>query len=239
MASHVAKQKTARLYLFDRLPPNKDKRRSHERSNTNNKMGFLPTHTYIHSPPHIGCWRVRYAKDNTESGIARSSKHNWPANVLISQKRASLCTNYLGKGHSHKQCPASSCRICKQRHNTYLRRNKVHSRRRASNGRSSNSRSSSSHSSNSWSSNSRSSSSRSPSGRSSNGQSPPGSPAPRSSHHSRRPTEHSRIPISSSSKENKHSPKRESRQSQNTSLGSMHLSHRPILNKRHNDRVKR
>lgn len=154
-------------------------------------------------------------------------------------KRAALCTNCLGKGHSHKQCSAGSCRICKQRHNTYLHRNKAHSRQRASNGRSSNSRSSSSHSSNSWSSNSRSSSGRSPSDRSSNGQSPSGSPAPRSSHHSRRPTEHSRIPIPSSSKEKKHSPKRESRQSRNTSLGSMHLSHRPILNKRHNDCVKR
>ena len=43
MASHVAKQNSAQLYTFIRLPPNKGKRRSEERSNTNDKKGFLPT----------------------------------------------------------------------------------------------------------------------------------------------------------------------------------------------------
>ena len=57
MASHIAKQKSAQLYTFNRLPLNKGKRRLDERANTNDKREFLPTppssleratRTYIH-----------------------------------------------------------------------------------------------------------------------------------------------------------------------------------------------
>jgi hypothetical protein len=41
-------------------------------------------------------------------------------------ERASLCTNCLGRGHSHTQCSAGSCRICRQRHHTYLHQEQTH-----------------------------------------------------------------------------------------------------------------
>ncbi|XP_043604741.1 uncharacterized protein LOC122577481, partial [Bombus pyrosoma] len=82
-------------------------------------------------------------------------------NRLEIVKRASLCTNYLGQGHTIAQCSAGSCRICRQRHHTYLHQHQRHGKSRSSIGRSS-------------------------SDRSSSGRSTPSSPTPRSSHRSRR-----------------------------------------------------
>ncbi|XP_033365531.1 uncharacterized protein LOC117242737 [Bombus vosnesenskii] len=84
-----------------------------------------------------------------------------PKKRLEIAKRASLCTNCLGKGHAITHCSAGSCRICRQRHHTYLHQDHGHSKSRPRV--------------------SRSSSDRSPNGRSS-----PSSPTPRSSHRSRR-----------------------------------------------------
>lgn len=80
-------------------------------------------------------------------------------------KGASLCINCLRKGHSFTQCHAGSCRICKQRHHTYLHREQ--------------------------SSTDRSSSEQSSSDRSYNGRSPTSSPTLRPSHRSRR-SDHTR-----------------------------------------------
>jgi hypothetical protein len=97
---------------------------------------------------------------------ARSAKGR-----LEMAKKASICTNCLGKGHSLSQCSAGSCRICNQRHHTYLHRDQAHVKTRSSRGQSSIGRSSS--------------------GRSSNGRSLSGSPIPRSSRHTRHsPTPH-------------------------------------------------
>ncbi|XP_033363319.1 uncharacterized protein LOC117241540, partial [Bombus vosnesenskii] len=49
-----------------------------------------------------------------------------PKERLDIAKRASLCTNSLGKGHALNQCSAGSCRICKQRHHTYLHQEHGH-----------------------------------------------------------------------------------------------------------------
>ena len=57
-------------------------------------------------------------------------------------KKASLCTNCLGRGHSMIQCTARSCHICGQRHHTYLHREQAQAVSRSSSGRSSGSRSS-------------------------------------------------------------------------------------------------
>ncbi|XP_076478726.1 uncharacterized protein LOC143303314 isoform X1 [Bombus vancouverensis nearcticus] len=54
-------------------------------------------------------------------------------------KRASLCTNCLGKGHSLTQCTAGSCHICGQRHHTYLHREQTQVISRSWSGRSSSS----------------------------------------------------------------------------------------------------
>ena len=57
-------------------------------------------------------------------------------------KKASLCTNCLGRGHLMTQCTARSCHICGQRHHTYLHREQAQAVSRSSSGRSSGSRSS-------------------------------------------------------------------------------------------------
>jgi hypothetical protein len=104
-------------------------------------------------------------------------------------KEALLCTNCLGKGHSLAQCSAGSCRVCRQRHHTYLHQDQGHVATRTFSGRSSSSRSSSDRSSNGHSSNDRSH----------NGRSPPASSTSRSSHRSRRSDTSPRTPPRSSS----------------------------------------
>ncbi|XP_033297926.1 uncharacterized protein LOC117204533 [Bombus bifarius] len=47
-------------------------------------------------------------------------------------KRASLCVNCLGKGHTTRHCFAGSCRVCGERHHTMLHRTKRHSGSRSS-----------------------------------------------------------------------------------------------------------
>nr|XP_033204718.1 uncharacterized protein LOC117165433 [Bombus vancouverensis nearcticus] len=47
-------------------------------------------------------------------------------------KRASLCVNCLGKGHTTQHCFAGSCRVCGERHHTMLHRTKRHSGSRSS-----------------------------------------------------------------------------------------------------------
>ena len=89
-----------------------------------------------------------------------------PKERLEIAKRASLCTNCLGKGHALTQCSAGSCRICRQRHHTYLHQDQGHSKTRTRVDRTSSGRSSSD--------------------RSSSGRSSPSSPSPRSSYRSRR-----------------------------------------------------
>ncbi|XP_033363129.1 uncharacterized protein LOC117241277 [Bombus vosnesenskii] len=49
-----------------------------------------------------------------------------PKERLDTAKRASLCTNCLGKGYALNQCSAGSCRICRQRHHTYLHQEHGH-----------------------------------------------------------------------------------------------------------------
>jgi hypothetical protein len=58
-------------------------------------------------------------------------------------KRASLCTNYLNKGHSLKQCQAGSCHTYGQRHHTTLHREHTQASSRIQGTRSSSDRSSS------------------------------------------------------------------------------------------------
>ncbi|XP_076473276.1 uncharacterized protein LOC143302871 [Bombus vancouverensis nearcticus] len=143
-------------------------------------------------------------------------------------KKASLCINCLGRGHSLTQCTSGSCRICGHLHHTYLHREQTQVDSRSSSGRSSSGRSSSGRSASGWSPSSRSSDSRSSSGRSSGsrapsgrssgsrapsgrssgsrsshkraptGQSPSGSSKSRSSHKSRRTSDTSRRRTSSS-----------------------------------------
>lgn len=40
-------------------------------------------------------------------------------------KKASLCANCLGREHSHTQCSAGSCHICRQRHYTFIHRDQT------------------------------------------------------------------------------------------------------------------
>jgi rubredoxin len=84
-------------------------------------------------------------------------------------KKASPCTNCLGRGHSHTQCSAGSCRIYRQRHLTSLHHDQTQVSSQAFNVQSSSGCSSN--------------------GRFSKGRSPTGSPKPRYSHRSRRTTE--------------------------------------------------
>ena len=136
-----------------------------------------------------------------------------PKERLEIAKRASLCTNCLGKGHALAQCSAGSCRICRQRHHTYLHQDHGHSKPRTRVNRTSSSRSSSD--------------------RSSNGRSSPSSATPRSSHRSRRssssPRTSPRASPRASRRESRRksprtsprtSPKRESRLSQTAASGS-------------------
>ena len=116
-----------------------------------------------------------------------------PKERLEIAKRASLCTNCLGKGHALTQCSTGSCRICRQRHHTYLHQDHGHSKSRTRV--------------------SRSSSGRSSSDRSSNGRSSPSSPTPHSSHRSRRASTSPRTSP-------RISPKRESRLSRTAASGS-------------------
>jgi hypothetical protein len=135
-------------------------------------------------------------------------------------KKASIGTNCLGKGHSLAQCPPGSCRICNQRHHTYLHRDQAHVKTRSSRGQSSSDRSSIGRSSSGRSSNGRSSSDRS-----SNGRSPSGSPIPRSSKHTR----HSPTPHQASATESPRSRKstleHKSRSSQTRFTRSERASH--------------
>ena len=89
-----------------------------------------------------------------------------PKERLEIAKRASLCTNCLGKEHALTQCSSGSCRIYRQQHHTYLHQDHGHTKPRTRINRTSSGRSSSD--------------------RSSNGRSSPSSPTPRSSHRSRR-----------------------------------------------------
>jgi hypothetical protein len=59
-------------------------------------------------------------------------------NRLKTVKRASLCTNCLNKKHSLAYCPAGLCRICSQRHHTYLHQDQDYVKSRTSSDRSSN-----------------------------------------------------------------------------------------------------
>ena len=132
-----------------------------------------------------------------------------PKERLEIAKRASLCTNYLGKEHALTQCSAGSCRICRQRHHTYLHQDHGHSKPRTRVNRTSSSRSSSD--------------------RSSNGRSSPSSPTPRSSHRSRRTSSSPRSSPRASPRASRRasartpprtSPKRESRLSRTAASGS-------------------
>ncbi|XP_043583200.1 uncharacterized protein LOC122568009 [Bombus pyrosoma] len=122
-------------------------------------------------------------------------------NRLEIVKRASLCTNCLGQGHTIAQCSVGSCRICRQRHHTYLHQHQRHGKSRSSSDRSSSDRSSSG---------------RSSSDRSSSGRSSPSSPTPRSSHRSRRASTSPRS--SSKSSTPVVSPGRHPERHQNTNL---------------------
>jgi hypothetical protein len=109
-------------------------------------------------------------------------------------KKASLCTNCLGKGHTITHCPAGSCRICRRRHHTLLHRDNIQVSDKVSNSRSPCSRPPSDRSLSKRSSSGRSSSDRSSNSHSSNdrynkSRSPTGSPRPRHTHRSRRATE--------------------------------------------------
>ncbi|XP_043604639.1 serine/arginine-rich splicing factor 7-like, partial [Bombus pyrosoma] len=106
-------------------------------------------------------------------------------NRLEIVKRASLCTNCLGQGHTIAQCSAGPCRICRQRHHTYLHQHQRHGKSRSSSGRSS-------------------------SDRSSGGRSSLSSPTPRSSHRSRRASTSSKSSHRSSSRSSSKSSPRSS-----------------------------
>ena len=122
-----------------------------------------------------------------------------PKERLEIAKRASLCTNYLGKEHALTQCSAGSCRICRQRHHTYLHQDHGHSKPRTR------------------------------VNRTSSGRSSPSSPTPRSSHRSRRTSSSPRSSPRASPRASRRasartpprtSPKRESRLSRTAASGS-------------------
>jgi hypothetical protein len=167
------------------------------------------------SPSTCPICRGNHEIRNCDVFKARSAKRR-----LEMAKRASICTNCLGKGHSLAQCSAGSCRICNQRHHTYLHRDQAHVKTRSLRGQSSSDRSSIGRSSSGRSSNGRSSSDRS-----SKGRSPSGSPIPRSSRHTR----HSPTPHQASATESPRSRKstleHKSRSSQTRSTRSERASH--------------
>nr|XP_033199432.1 uncharacterized protein LOC117161804 [Bombus vancouverensis nearcticus] len=121
-------------------------------------------------------------------------------------RKASLCINCLGRGHSPTQCTSGSCRICGHRHHTYLHREQTQVDSRSSSGRSSSGRSSSGRSASGWSPSSRSSHKRA-----SAGQSPSESSKSRSSHKSRRTSDTSRKHTSSAPRDTKEHASYESR----------------------------
>ena len=139
-------------------------------------------------------------------------------------KRASLCTNCLGKGHSITQCLGGSCRTCGQRHHSLLHRGPTHVSSRVSSGRSSGGRSSNGRSSSSLSSSWRSSSGRSSDDRSSNRRASPGSTTSHSSCQSRRTTESKRKSPPSSPQGRKSLPQPDSRSSRTKYSGSNSMS---------------
>jgi hypothetical protein len=116
---------------------------------TTHKTLACPTCQGPHEIWHCDVFKVKSAK-----------------NLLEIVKKASLCTNFLGTEHTHAQYSAGSCRICRQRHHTYLHQHQGHDKSRSSSGQSSSGHSSSD--------------------RSSNGRSSPSSSTPPSSHRSRR-----------------------------------------------------
>ncbi|XP_048261980.1 uncharacterized protein LOC125385143 [Bombus terrestris] len=82
---------------------------------------FITTHNTLLCPNCHGqheLWNCHVFKTKT------------PKERLEIAKRASLCTNCLGKGHALTQCSAGSCRICRQRHHTYLHQDQGHKDRK-------------------------------------------------------------------------------------------------------------
>ncbi|XP_043590859.1 uncharacterized protein LOC122571322 [Bombus pyrosoma] len=129
-------------------------------------------------------------------------------------KRASLCANCLGQGHTIAQCSAGSCRICRQRHHTYLHHHQRHGKSRPSSGRSS-------------------------SDRSSSGRSSPSSPTPRSSHLSRRASTSSKSSTKSSTRSSSQSSTRSSSKSSSRSSNRSSPRSSPRTSPKHEPRPTR
>lgn len=110
-----------------------------QRPNAPRSYAFTSTHNTLVCPNCQG----QHELWNCDVFKAKSPKKR-----LEIAKRASLCTKCLGKGHAITHCSAGSCRICKQRHHTYLHQDHGHSKSRPRVSRSSSGRSSSDRSSN-------------------------------------------------------------------------------------------
>ncbi|XP_043587608.1 uncharacterized protein LOC122569959 [Bombus pyrosoma] len=89
---------------------------------------FATTHRPTACPSCKGQHKIWYCKVFKATSVK---------NRLEIVKRASLCTNCLGQGHTIAQCSAGSCCICRQRHHTYLHQHQRHGKSRSSSGRSS------------------------------------------------------------------------------------------------------
>ena len=92
-----------------------------QRPNAPRSYAFTTTHNTLVCPNCQG----QHELWNCDVFKAKSPKER-----LEIAKRASLCTNCLGKGHALTQCSAGSCRICRQRHHTYLHQDYGHSKSR-------------------------------------------------------------------------------------------------------------
>ncbi|XP_076477166.1 uncharacterized protein LOC143303078 [Bombus vancouverensis nearcticus] len=185
-----------------------------------------------HERTHITdwMWMCPTCKGSHELRYCKVFKAKSATKRLEVVKRASLCINCLGRGHSLTQCTSGSCHMCGQRHHTNLHRAltqvspRISSDRASSDryssggstsGRSTSGRSTSGRSTSGRSSGDRSSGGRSPHNRSSKGRSPPGSSQQHFTHRSRRTTEFSRRSTQSTPKDRESHPPHESRASWN------------------------
>lgn len=116
-----------------RTKSNKTKESSYQyprhRQNLPRRQTYTTTNRTLVCPTCHGLHEIKHCKIFKAKSATKRFEH---------VKRASLCTNCLGRGHSLTQCSADSCHICGQRHNTYLHRKHINVSSRESSVRSSN-----------------------------------------------------------------------------------------------------
>jgi Arc/MetJ-type ribon-helix-helix transcriptional regulator len=91
--------------------PKETKESSYQRSRHRHNLSRGQTFTTTNKMRLCPICQSHHDIRNCEAFKAKSTRKRFEF-----VKRASLCTNCLGKGHSTIQCSARSCRICRQRH---------------------------------------------------------------------------------------------------------------------------